>query len=644
MPETAPYGSWKSPITSDLTAGSSISFTDLKLDGRDLYWVETRPDEGGRFTVVCRHADGSIIECTPPEFSVRTSVHEYGGGAFTVGGGWIYFSNFNDQRIYRQRLDRAPQALTPGDGYRYADAIIDDKRDRLICVREDHTGAGEPVNTIVAVDLHGRDNGRILAGGHDFYSTPRLCPDGGQLAYLTWDHPNMPWDGCELHLAAVAQDGSLRGDRLIIGGPSEAIFQPEWSPDGILHFVAEHTGWWNLYRWQDGAVAALCPMPAEFGRAMWLFGYSTYGFASKDRIICCYTDQGTDRLAWLNSADGTLEDRPSPYTEIDFLQCGSGCAAFVGGSPLLPSTVALLDFEGNKLLPIRRALENTVDAGYISVPQDITFPSTGGTAHAIFYAPRNSEFMAAATERPPLIVTGHGGPTSAASTSLRYAVQYWTSRGFAVADVNYGGSTGYGRDYRKRLNGQWGVLDVEDLCNAALFLAEHGLVDRQRMIIKGRSAGGFTTFAALVFRSEIFSAGVSHCGVADLETFVKDTHKFESHYLDTLVGPYPEHKDLYLTRSPIHYTDALKCPLILFQGSEDKVVLPAQSELMYEAVRRKGLPAAYVVLPGEGHVFRKAETWKRLHEGELYFFSRIFGLEISEEIEPVQIANLPEPS
>jgi dipeptidyl aminopeptidase/acylaminoacyl peptidase len=375
---------------------------------------------------------------------------------------------------------------------------------------------------------------------------------------------------------------------------------------------------------------------------MWLFGYSTYGFASKDRILCCYTDQGTDKLAWLDSSGGALEDLPSPYTEIEFLRCGSGYAAFVGGSPLLPSTVAVLDFATNKIQPIRPALESTVDSGYVSVPQEVTFPSTAGAAHALFYAPKNPEFTAPAGERPPLIVTGHGGPTSAASTTLRYEVQFWTSRGFAVADVNYGGSTGYGRDHRQRLNGQWGVVDVDDLCNAALFLAQEGLVDRQRMIIKGRSAGGFTAFAALVFRTEIFAAGVSHCGVADLETFVRDTHKFESHYLDTLVGPYPMRKDLYRARSPIHYTDALKCPLVLFQGAEDRVVPPAQSEIMYEAVKHKGLPTAYVVLPGEGHVFRKAGTWKRIYDSELYFFSRVFGFELREDIEPIQIANLPE--
>jgi len=642
MRKTTSYGSWKSPITADLAAGGATSFSGLAVDGRDLFWSESRPTEAGRYTIMHRGSDSTVTECTPRDFYVRSTVHEYGGGAFTVSQGLIYFVNFKDQRLYRQPLEGTPEALTPAEGYRYADMVVDHGQQRLICVREDHTGPGEAVNSIVGISLRGGDNGAVLVSGNDFYSNPRLSPDGSRLAYLTWNHPNMPWDGCELRLAPVNSDGTLGQARLIAGSQSESVFQPEWSPDGVLHFVAEQTGWWNLYRWKDGTVQALCPMQAEFGRPMWLFGYSTYGFASSNRILCCYTEQGIDRLAWLDSASGKLTPIASPYTEIDFLRCGDGMAAFIGGSSILPSTVVSMDFDGDQVHPVKAAFEVTIDEGYISVPQEISFPTAGGgQAHALYYAPKNKDFAAPSAERPPLIVMSHGGPTSSAMTSLRYAIQYWTSRGFAVADVNYGGSTGYGREYRRRLNGQWGVVDVNDCCNAALFLAERGLADRDRLAIKGGSAGGYTTFACLTFRNDVFSAGAGHFGVADLETFLKDTHKFESRYGNTLIGPYPERKDLYFARSPINFTENLKCPLILFQGDEDKIVPPSQSQMMFDAVRLKGLPTAYLLFHGEQHGFRKAESLKRAFEAELFFYSKVFKFELAEFIEPVAIENFP---
>ena len=642
MPTIAPYGSWKSPITADLTAGGAISFSGLVVDGRDMFWLESRPNEGGRHTIMRRASDGVVSERTPPGFYVRSTVHEYGGGAFAVSRGSIYFVNFKDQRLYSQPLGGPPEALTPAGGHRYADIILDHQRKQLVCVREDHTGEGEPVNTIVTVSLRGGDSGTVLASGNDFYSNPRLSPDGSQLAYLTWNHPNMPWDGCELRLAPVRPDGILGESCLVAGSHTESIFQPGWSPDGVLHFVAEHTGWWNLYRWKGGAAESLCPMQAEFGRPMWLFGFSTYGFASANKILCCYTQQGVDRLAWLDTSSRELSPIASTYTEVDFLSCGDGMAAFIGGSPVLPSTVVHMDFDGDRIRTIQQAFAVTVDNGYISAGEEIDFPTASHRrAHAVYYAPRNRDFTAPAAERPPLILMSHGGPTSAATTALRYVVQYWTSRGFAVADVNYGGSTGYGREYRLRLNGEWGVVDVEDCCNAALFLVEKGLADRDRLAIKGGSAGGYTTFACLAFRNDVFRAGAAHFGVADLEIFAKDTHKFESHYLNTLVGPYPERRDLYLARSPINFTDELRCALILFQGDEDKIVPPSQSQMMFDAVRQKGLPTAYLLFRGEQHGFRKAESLKRAHEAELYFFSKIFGFEPGEPIEPIAIENLP---
>lgn len=587
-----------------------------------------------------RAADGVITECTPPAFDVRTKVHEYGGGAFAIDHGTIYFANFHDQRLYRQPPGHLPEPLTPAGDQRFADMVFDHDRGRLICIQEDHTVAGEAVNAIVSIDLQGANSVQVLVSGNDFYSNPRLSPDGKQLAYLTWNHPNMPWDGCELCLAAFNPDGTVESPRRIAGGASESIFQPEWSPEGVLHFVGEQTGWWNLYRWRNEEIEALCPMQAEFGRAMWLFTYSTYGFVTSDSILCCYTENGIDHLGCLDTETKTIRRIPAPYTEIDFLKCIHGTAAFIGGSPLHPTSVVMLDVEGDQMTPIREAFEVEFDHRYISQPEEIVFPSAGGRqAHLLLYRPANNGFVGPADARPPLIVLSHGGPTSAASTTLSFLIQFWTSRGIAVADVNYGGSTGYGMEYRRSLHLQWGIVDIEDCCSAALFLAGAGFVDRRRMAIKGRSAGGFTTFACLTFRNEVFGAGSAHFGVADLEIFTRHTHKFESHYLATLVGPYPARRDLYVQRSPINFIDNLRCPLILFQGDEDTVVLPEQSRMMFEAVRRKGLPTAYVLFAGERHGFRKAETLRRALEAELYFLSRVFGFGPADTLEPVDIEN-----
>ncbi len=641
MSKEATYGSWKSPITTELITGRAISLVELALDGQDIYWIESRPKEGGRYTLMRRTADGVMTECTPPEFYVRTTVHEYGGAAFTVAGGIIYFSNFKDQHLYRQQGGGAPQVLTPGDGYRYADLIVDRKRNRLICIREDHSGAGEAINTIVGVSLDGGDNGKVLMEGNNFYSAARLSPDGTKLAYLTWNHPNMPWDGCELWVAGVEAEGALLHPRLVAGSQTESIFQPEWSPDGVLHFVSDKTGWWNLYRWKDNKIETLCPMQAEFGEPQWVFGMSTYDFLSPTKILCCYSQNGTWHLASLESSSGNLDRIETPYTELSDIRVGKGFSLFLAGSPTQPLSLVRMDTQTGNRIVIEQAFEVTVDPEYFSIPLPIDFSTTGAQqAHAIYYPPKNKDFHAPEGERPPLMVISHGGPTAASGTTLRYTIQYWSSRGFAVLDVNYGGSSGYGREYRQRLNGKWGVVDVDDCCNGALYLVEKGLVDPNRLAIRGGSAGGYTTLACLAFRNDVFKAGASHYGLSELEVFVTDTHKFESRYLYSLVGPYPERKDLYFERSPINFTQNLACPLILFQGDEDKVVPPSQSLMMFEAVRAKGLPVAYLVFKGEQHGFRKAENIKRSLEAELYFYSRIFGFDLAEPIEPVEIKNL----
>jgi dipeptidyl aminopeptidase/acylaminoacyl peptidase len=640
--QTAPYGSWKSPITSDLLVSETVGLGQIALDGEDIYWSEMRPKEGGRNVIVRPTPDGKISDVTPAPFNARNRAHELGGGAFVVAEGTIYFSNFADGRLYRQTPDSQPQPLTPAEkDWRYADCIADKARGRLICVREDHTGTGhEPVSTLVSVDLQGSEQVRVLVAGEDFYSSPRLSSDGSKLAWLSWNHPNMPWNGTELWVAEINADGSVGDSHLVAGGVSESIFQPEWSPDGVLHFVSDRSGWWNLYRWGAGAAENLCEMQAEFGLPQWVFGMSTYAFASETRIICTYTQQGIWHLASIDTAAKQLEKIETPYTDISDLQASGGRVAFIAGSPKEPTAIVLLDLTAGTIQVLRRSSQVEIDAGYLSAPQAIEFPTENGlTAHAFFYPPQNRDFTAISGEKPPLLVKSHGGPTAATSSSLNLKTQYWTSRGFAVLDVNYGGSTGYGRAYRQRLDGQWGVMDVADCASGASYLAERGLVDGSRLAIAGGSAGGYTTLCALTF-GNLFKAGASHCGVSDLEALAKDTHKFESRCLDRLIGPYPQGKDLYRERSPIHFTQRLSCPVIFFQGLEDKVVPPSQAEMMVAALQALGLPVAYVAFEGEGHGFRKAENIKRALDGEFYFYSRVFGFEPAEPLEPVAIDNL----
>ena len=645
-PTVAPYGSWKSPITSDLVVSATVALGQIMLDGEDTYWNELRPSEGGRNCIVRRTPDGKISDVTPQGFNSRTRVHEYGGGDFVVRDGTVYFSNFTDQRLYRlQQQDSAPQAITPEKKFRYADPVVDAKRGRIIATREDHTVEGlEAVNTIVSLSHDGEgneDGGRVLVVGNDFYSSARLSPDGSRMAWLTWNHPNMPWDGCELWVGELDEDGAIVSSRIVAGGLEESIFQPEWSPKGELYFVSDRSNWWNLYRLgDDGTAEAMCEMDAEFGYPLWLFAMSTYAFAGETRIVCAYNVRGNWNLATLDTQTKKLEKIELPYTEIAYVRADALRTVFRAGAPTERLAVVELDLQSGQRSVLRRASEAVVEEGYISAPRAIEFPTEGGrTAHAFFYAPRNKDFNAPEGEKPPLVVRSHGGPTAATSTTLRLEIQYWTSRGIAVLDVNYGGSTGYGSEYRRRLNGEWGVVDVDDCVNGAKYLAESGEVDGERCVIMGGSAGGFTTLNALTFR-DTFKAGASHFGISDLTVFIGDTHKFESRYLDRLVGPYPERADLYFERSSINFTDQLKCPIIFFQGLEDKVVPPNQAELMVEALRKKKLPVAYLAFEGEQHGFRKAENIKRSLDGELYFYSRVFGFPLAEPVEPVEIENL----
>jgi dipeptidyl aminopeptidase/acylaminoacyl peptidase len=641
----APYGSWKSPITSDVIVSGTIRLGEIQLDGENIYWSELRPTEAGRNVVVCYDPDGETTDIIPLPFNARTRVHEYGGGAFLVSERTVYFSNFADQRLYRQVIQVNPEPITPAGSWRYADAVLDRGRDRLICVREDHTANDdEPTNTIVAVATSQQNPGQVLVSGSDFYASPRLSPDGNHLAWISWNHPNMPWDGTELWVATIQSDGSLGEAQPVAGGESESIFQPEWSPDGRLYFISDRTGWWNLYRWtpNQGEIQPLCEKAAEFGLPQWVFRMSTYGFESADRLICTYIENGMQYLARLHTKTLELEEIRTPYSSIGNLQVTANIAAFVGGSPMAPSAIARLNLKTGQIQELRRSSHLEIDPGYLSIPEIIEFPTENGlTAYAFYYAPGNKDYQAPQGDRPPLLVKSHGGPTAATSASFNLGIQYWTSRGFAILDVNYGGSTGYGRAYRERLKGLWGIVDVDDCINGARYLVQKGWVDGDRLCIDGGSAGGYTTLAALTFRN-VFKAGASYYGVSDLAAFVRDTHKFESRYLDGLIGPYLERQDLYQERSPIHFVDRLSCPVIFFQGDEDKIVPPNQAEMMVNVLKAKGLPVAYVLFEGEQHGFRKADNIKRTLDGELYFYSRIFGFDLADEIEPVMIENLEE--
>jgi dipeptidyl aminopeptidase/acylaminoacyl peptidase len=629
----APCGFWKSPITSDLIVAKSIGLSEVWLDGADIYWLELRPEEAGRGVVV-RYGSGDV-NATP--FNVRTRVHEYGGGAWTVADGVLFFSHDSDRRLYRMgRGDAAPVALTPEGAWRFADGVIDSRRRRWVGVREDHTVSGqEPVNTIVSIELNAStpSSGRVLVSGHDFYSSPRLSPDGRWLAYLAWDHPKMPWVGTTLYAVPLHEDGAPSGEPLTIaGGETESVFQPEWSPEGSeLFFVSDRSGWWNLYRRELAKPESvpLAPMEAEFGRPQWVFGMSTYAFAGPRRLVCAYESKGLGRLALIDLDSGTFTPFDVPYTDFSSVRATGGRVVFRGGSAVTPASIVLLNLDSGKTGILRKSTAVADDpdlARYFTRVETIEFPTTQNkTAFGLYYPAFNPDYSRPEDDKPPLVVKCHGGPTSAAFSTLDLRIQYWTTRGISVLDVNYGGSTGFGREYRERLDGSWGIVDVDDCVNGARYLAERGFVDGARSVITGGSAGGYTTLAALAFR-DYFRGGASYYGVSDPAALARDTHKFESRYLDSLIGPYPQQEELYLARSPLAHADRLSAPVIFFQGDEDLVVPPNQTEGMVAALRRKGTPVGYLLFSGEQHGFRKAENIKRALDAELYFYAlNVFG-------------------
>jgi dipeptidyl aminopeptidase/acylaminoacyl peptidase len=642
MSNTAPYGTWSSPITTDLLVEQTVRLSDAFAAGDSLYWTEGRPEEAGRQVVVERRADGSLHDLVPAGYSARTKVHEYGGLCTAVHAGALYFSNFADQRLYRVVDGAAPEAITPEPdvvaAHRYAGPVVTPDGAWVICVRERHFDEVE--NDLVAVSTSGDGTVRQLASGHDFFGTPALSPDGTRLAFCAWDHPRMPWDGTELSELELGADLEVASTRFVAGGPAESVSQPRYSPDGVLHFISDRTGWWNLYV-DDGSPTgrALAPADAEFASADWLFGLASYAILDDGTVIGTWSADGRGVLGALSPGASDFAAFALDYSSFSSIRSTGRGIVGLAGSSRHPSAVVTVDARSGELRVVKASRASTIDASYLALPAGRDFKSAGGRiTHALVYLPKNADFAAPAGERPPLIVAVHGGPTSSAQSTLSYDIQYWTSRGFAVADVNYGGSTGYGRQFREELRGKWGIVDVEDCQHVARALADEGLVDAERCVIHGGSAGGWTVLCATI-AGGVFAAGASYYGVANLVGFAEETHKFESRYLDGLVGPAATSRELFVERSPICHIDELRVPLILFQGLEDEIVPPNQSEMIVEGLRSRGIPVAYIAYEGEQHGFRGAVAIRRTHEAELAFYGQVFGFTPAGEFEPVFIEN-----
>ena len=638
----APYGAWASSIRIDEAVGGAIGLAEPWLDGDDTYWLEDRPSQGGRRVLVRAAPDGTTTELTPQPFNVRTRVHEYGGGSYVVAGGVVVFSDFVDGRLYR--LDpgsEEPVPITRAGLWRFADLRADPSRRRFIAVREDHAASGQPVASIVAIPLDGGEDPVILVSGPDFLAAPRPSPDSSSLAWLEWDHPDMPWDASRLRVASFGPGGLLEPSTLAAGGPEESIAQPEWSPEGILHFVSDRTGWWNLYRLAEGpSIEALAPMEAEFADPAWVFGRSSYGFLPDGSIVATPRRAGRDQLVHIRPGR-LVGDVDTTYTEFEGLIVGANAVVAVVGSATEPTVLARFDPTTLAVAGIlRRSSSLTLDPAVISEPEAIEFAvGTDRLAHALYYPPRNPDFCGPSDERPPLVVLSHGGPTSNASSALDLTKQLLTSRGIAIVDVDYGGSSGYGRAYRRELAGRWGLVDVDDCVAAADFLVRRGNVDPERLAIAGGSAGGYTTLAALAFRDG-FRAGISRFGVGDLEALAQHTHKFESRYLDGLVGPYPACAATYRQRSPVHVLDQISCPVLVMQGLDDQVVPPAQAEAIVAALEANQIPHAYLAFEGEGHGFRGAAAIKRSLEADISFLGQVLGFVPADVFEPVDVPGL----
>jgi len=639
MPKNiAPHGSWKSPISSGLISSESVTLDQVRMCNDTVYWLERRPGEPGRCVIVS-YSNHTKTELLSPPFSARSRVHEYGGGVYCICEHGVFFVNDDDQDIYRVANNKSPERLTRSEKCRFADLSFDGKRDRILCVCEDHSSDDEPVNSLVAIDI---TSGTIITlhEGYDFYSNPRTSRDGGRLAWLCWNHPNMPWDSTELWLASIDDHGLPQNPVRAAGSEAISIFQPEWSPDNILYFVSDASGWWNLSRLDETGTTAVTCLKSEFGLPQWVFGQTTYAFCDDNKIICTRVTDGVGQLSLVNLDTLKLTDIDIQQNTFSSICANKDTACYIAASENEFGQLIKLDIVKLEVETVASSCNITIDDAYISTGQSFSFDTRHtDKVYAIYYPPVNKDYEAPPGELPPLIVLSHGGPTGAANAAMDLRKQYWTSRGFAVVDVNYSGSTGYGRDYRERLKYNWGRRDVEDVCDAASYFASRAIVDNNRLIIKGSSAGGYTVLAALTFH-DTFACGASYYGISDLESLLADTHKFEARYSDQLIGSYTEQKQIYHDRSPINYVDQLSCPVIFFQGMEDRVVPPSQAEKMVTALKNKGIPVCYVSFDNEQHGFRKASTIKTALDAELYFYSVVLGFSTADELPKIRIENV----
>ena len=635
----AAFGEWASPISAETLAREAVPLGAVAIDDGRVIWSERRAAEGGR-TALVAHDGTTTKDLLVKDANVRSTVHEYGGGAFVARAGTVWYCEFADQRIYRQAASTDPFPITPEPaehwGERYADLSVSPDGQTLVAVRERHRDSAVE-RAVVALSPDGEGEPRVLATGRDFYAAPRISRDGTRLAFVAWDHPRMPWDGTELWVANLDSSGALEAEHRVAGSETQAVTQPTWAPDGSLWFVNDPDGWWNLFRMTPGGdVEQMTTDQVEYGWPQWQFGIQSFGFLDDGRVAAIANDAGVQHLVTIEP--GSSPSRAKlPHTAISPRLATDGRnVVFVGGTPSAPMSVVRWDPINEETHVLRAETDFTLHPDDVSVARAIEFPTEGGlTAHAFFYPPRNRRIAGTGVGLPPLVVMSHGGPTSQSPSSFDLAKQYWTTRGIAVVDVNYGGSTGYGRAYRERLKGQWGLVDVQDCVNAAKFLADSGLVDGERMAIRGGSAGGYTTLCALTF-SDVFAAGASYFGVADPKLLAEHTHDFESRYLDGLIGPLPAAEETYRARSPIHHIERLSTPVILLQGLEDAVVPPEQAERMADALAKRGVPHAHITFEGEQHGFRRAESIVRAQEAELAFYGQVMGF-TPEGVAPIEL-------
>jgi len=638
MIKQADFGSWASPIDARAVASAAVKISDIRSDPMNggLCWLESRPAEAGRNCIVHLNAQGEAEDCLDMPLSARSAVHEYGGAAFTVHAGEIWFVNAKDQCIYhRDTQGKTAQLTEPGASF--ADLQYSPELSCLFAVCETPASGKENRASLVRVDRNGQVE--ELANGRDFYASPRLSPNSKQLVWLCWDHPNMPWDGCELWVLDLDASGQSSKPYYLAGGSDESLFQPCFAPDGSLYIVSDRSGgWWNIHRVEADGLRAITHEQAEFGLPQWIFGQSTYVFDSAGRLYTLFTRDGLWQLARVDLESGALSIYDLPFTHLDQLRCVGDDLVFLGGSATQPLVLCRFSLGNAKLEQLRSTSNIEWDEARLSTPEALDYPTADGElAHALFYPPVNPDFDGPKGKHPPLLIKCHGGPTGATSTSLDPRIQFWTSRGFAVLDVNYRGSTGYGRAYRQKLSGRWGVADVEDCEYGARYLAERGLIDAEKVVITGSSAGGYTVLCVLCF-SDIAAAGASYYGIADLERLLASTHKFESRYLGKLIGDDPA---LLRQRSPLYHAECVACPVLFLQGLKDKVVPPDQASAMADVLRERGIPVAHITFPEERHGFKSADNIVRALESELVFYAHVLGFSPAHSLPPLQIDNGP---